>query len=68
MKVLISGASGLIGSELATNLSKKGEEVGRLVRAKSYTPGLQVLWNPVARVIDLKGLEGFDAEIGRAHV
>ena len=35
--------------------------MSRLVRAKSGAPEPQVLWNPVARVIDLKGLEGFDA-------
>ena len=63
MKVLISGATGLIGSELAANLSRKGEEVGRLVRSKSSAPGPQGLWNPVARIIDSKGLEGFDAVV-----
>ena len=63
MKVLISGATGLIGSELAALLLKKGDEVGRLVRAKSSAPGPQVLWNPIARVVDLKGLEGYDAVV-----
>ncbi len=63
MKVLLSGAGGLIGSELGSHLSKKGEEVGRLVRAKSGAPGRQVLWNPVARILDAKGLEEFDAVI-----
>ena len=63
MRVLISGANGLIGSELASHLSGKGVEVGRLVRAKSSSPEPQVLWNPVARVMDLKGLEGFDAVV-----
>ena len=63
MKVLLSGATGMIGSELAAHLSKRGEAVGRLVRAKSGAPGPQVLWNPVARIIDAKGLEGYDAII-----
>src|SRR5207247_25631 len=51
------------GSELGSHLSRKGIEAGRLVRAKSNAPEPQVLWNPVARVIDLKGLEGFDAVV-----
>ncbi len=63
MKVLISGSGGLIGAELSAHLSKKGETVGRLVRAKSSASGPQVLWNPVARIIDIKGLEGFDAVV-----
>ncbi len=63
MRVLISGSTGLIGSELASHLSRKGVEAGRLVRAKSNAPEPQALWNPVARVIDLKGLEGFDAVV-----
>lgn len=63
MKVLISGSTGLIGSELVGRLSGKGMRVGRLVRAKSSAAEPQVLWNPVARVIDLKGLEGVDAVV-----
>ena len=63
MKILLSGSTGLIGSELTSHLSKKGLEVGRLVRAKSSASGPQVLWNPVARIIDSKGLEGFDAVV-----
>lgn len=61
MKILISGSTGLIGTELTEHLSRKGVEVGRLVRAKSSASGPQVLWNPVARIIDSKSLEGFDA-------
>ena len=63
MKILLSGSTGLIGSELTSHLSKKGMEVARLVRAKSSASGPQVLWNPVARIIDSKGLEGFDAVV-----
>lgn len=63
MKILISGSTGLIGSELVSHLKSKGMEVSRLVRAKSSALEPQVLWNPTARIIDMKGLEGFDAVI-----
>ena len=63
MRVLVSGSTGLIGSELTSHLARKGVEIGRLVRAKSSSPDSQILWNPVARVIDLKGLQGFDAVV-----
>lgn len=61
MKVLISGSTGLIGSALSSSLAGKAVQVARLVRAKSAGTTPQVLWNPVARVLDPKQLEGFDA-------
>lgn len=63
MKVLVSGSSGLIGSAVVTQLKKDGHSVSRLVRSKSGLPEEQVLWNPTARIIDSRGLEGFDAFI-----
>ena len=62
VKVLVSGSTGLIGSALAVHLTQKGEQVVRLVRAKS-TGNSEILWNPVARVLDVKNLGGFDAVV-----
>lgn len=61
MKVLLSGSSGLIGSALSSSLAGKEAQVAHLVRAKAAGTTPQVLWNPVARVLDPKQLEGFDA-------
>ena len=63
MKILLSGSNGLIGSELLALLKNKGHSISRLVRAKTGSREEEVLWNPVARVIDAKKLEGFDAVI-----
>ena len=63
MRVLISGASGFIGSALIPFLKSKGHNVTRLVRAKTGAPEDELVWNPVARVLDAKKLEGFDAMI-----
>lgn len=63
MKILLSGSTGFIGSELVAFLKSKGHAVVRLVRAKSGSGDEEVLWNPIARVIDIKRLEGFDAVI-----
>lgn len=63
MKVLVSGSSGLIGSELVPFLKSKNHSVSRLVRSKSGSGDEEVLWNPVACVMDTKRMEGFDAVV-----
>ena len=65
MKVLVTGSSGLVGSELVGVLVKMGNQVARLVRSKTSSGygGSEILWNPVARIVDLKQLEGFEAII-----
>jgi uncharacterized protein len=63
--VLVSGASGLIGSALVPFLTTGGHRVVRLARtagdAPELTPG--VTWDPAARRIDGAALEGFDAVV-----
>ncbi len=63
MRILVSGASGLIGSALLPYLSARGHEVTRLVRAaaNARTPG--VVWDPSAGVLDATSLKGFDAVV-----
>ena len=61
MKILISGASGLVGSALIARLTKDGHQVVRLVRAQP-PPGVPVVvWIPGKGVLDVAALEGFDA-------
>lgn len=61
MRILISGASGLIGSALAPFLTGGGHEVVRLIRGRKKAGS--VAWNPDAGTIDAAGLEGFDAVV-----
>ena len=61
MRVLISGASGLIGSALAENLRADGHEVTRLVR-KAAGPG-DVAWDPEHGRLDEAGVSGHDAVV-----
>lgn len=63
MKILVSGSTGFIGSELVAFLKGKGHSVTRLVRAKTGSGDEEILWNPVARVIDMKRMDGFDAVV-----
>jgi hypothetical protein len=62
MKILVSGASGLIGSSLVRRLAASNEVV-RLVR-RGPSPGTAELqWDPTAAAIDAERLEGFDAVV-----
>lgn len=45
MRIAITGSSGLIGTALVTELSKRGDEVLRVVRTGGSRPR-SVLWNP----------------------
>lgn len=63
MKVLISGASGLIGSEVVRALIAKGHQVVRLVRDKKLQSPDSVFWDPDQGILDPKSLSGIDAVI-----
>lgn len=62
MKVLITGASGLIGTALARSLESDGHEVDRLVRRKPETPS-ERFWDPAAGILDVADVDGFDAVV-----
>jgi uncharacterized protein len=62
MDVLISGASGLIGSALSRALSANGHRVLRL-RRNAVTDGNDVGWEPDAGRIDAPALEALDAVV-----
>jgi uncharacterized protein (TIGR01777 family) len=61
MKIVISGASGLIGTQLVAKLSSSGHEVVRLVRRSPKSGEIQ--WNPKTGTLDAAALEGVDAVI-----
>lgn len=59
-RILITGASGLIGRDLAAFLAGAGHEVWHLTRNKTPAPH-RIYWNPDNGELDRKQLEGFDA-------
>jgi uncharacterized protein (TIGR01777 family) len=61
MKIVVSGASGLIGTQLVAKLSQSGHEVIRLVRRSPKAGEIQ--WNPKSGTLDAAALEGADAVI-----
>jgi uncharacterized protein (TIGR01777 family) len=61
MKIIVSGASGLIGQPLVASLRKHGHEVVQLVRRTPRANESQ--WNPSAGQLDVAVLEGCDAVI-----
>jgi uncharacterized protein (TIGR01777 family) len=64
VRVVITGASGLIGTALAASLQRDGIEVTRLVRGKP-TSVTQVKWDPQARAggLDPGVLDGADGVV-----
>jgi uncharacterized protein (TIGR01777 family) len=62
MDVLISGASGLIGTALGRTLTSAGHRVLRL-RRHANTEGGDIGWDPDAGLIDAPALEGIDAVV-----
>ncbi len=62
MKVMVTGASGLIGSGLVTALEKQGNEVVRLTRSAARRAG-EYRWDPEQGYVDPHALEGVDAVV-----
>jgi uncharacterized protein len=63
MKVLISGASGLVGTAVADTLRKDGHTVGKFVRPGGTSRDGDVRWDPASGTVDLAAMEGADAVI-----
>lgn len=62
MRVLIAGASGLIGTALTTSLRGDSHEVRRLVRRRAAAAD-EVEWHPDARQLPATALDGVDAVV-----
>lgn len=60
--VAIAGASGFIGSALASSLEGSGTRVVRLVRREARDPN-EVSWDPANETIDERALEGIEAVV-----
>jgi len=61
MKILISGASGLVGTAATNALRADGHTVGHFVRRGRTAGAGDVAWDPTAATIDLAATEGADA-------
>jgi uncharacterized protein (TIGR01777 family) len=65
MRVLISGASGLVGTEVIRQLEAEGHEALRLVRRKPISTN-EVEWNPATGFIQEGIMETIDAVVNMA--
>ncbi|MGH9717456.1 MAG: TIGR01777 family oxidoreductase [Candidatus Acidiferrales bacterium] len=63
MKILMSGASGLVGSALSHALRKEGYAIARLVRPGGHASDGDVRWDPSSATIDTTAMEGADAVV-----
>lgn len=63
MKILMSGASGLVGTALTKSLEADGHEVNPLVRYSTAYGAKEIEWNPARYSIAMSRIEGFDAVI-----
>jgi len=63
MRILVSGASGLVGSALVPSLEGAGHEVVRLVRNSIGDAPGEAPWNPAAGELDSAVIDGSDAVI-----
>jgi len=62
MRVLIAGASGMIGTEVTAQLAAQGHEVLRLVRGAPSAAN-EYNWAPAARIIDFTLMDRVDAVV-----
>src|SRR5512133_3526077 len=66
MKIVIAGASGLVGSALTPSLRMTGHEVFRLVRRGGVAAPDEIAWDPAAGTIDNRALAGADVFVNLA--
>lgn len=62
-RILITGASGLVGSRLSAELVKLGAEPIAAVRQPVQDPARELYWNPDRGEVDRDKLEGIDAVV-----
>jgi uncharacterized protein len=66
MRVLMTGASGLVGTALAADLRAAGVTVNRFVRPGTAAAAGDVAWNPDTDEMNLAAAEGSDAVVNLA--
>ena len=62
MRILVTGAAGLVGTELKSFLTQQEHRVVRLVRGNRAAAG-EVRWDPGRGVLDAPELEGLEAVV-----
>jgi uncharacterized protein (TIGR01777 family) len=63
MNILVTGASGLVGSSLIPFLARHTHQVIRLVRSRPKTGAQEIFWDPEGGKLDTTLLEGFGAVV-----
>lgn len=63
MHVLVTGASGLVGTALVPALTADGHKVTRLVRTTAQYGRAEIPWDPATQSIATPALEGLDAVV-----
>ncbi|HPN35179.1 MAG TPA: TIGR01777 family oxidoreductase [bacterium] len=63
MKIVLSGASGLVGNGLTRHLAQQGHEIHALVRRTPLNSEKEIYWNPDENQINGSALEGMDGVI-----
>jgi uncharacterized protein (TIGR01777 family) len=63
MKVVVTGATGLIGSELVPALVSGGHHVIRLLRRRPEPGSADAQWDPAAGLLDPAALQGVEAAV-----
>ena len=63
MKILISGATGLVGTALTRTFRAEGHTVGHFVRPGAAALAGDVAWDPATANVNLATMEGADAVI-----
>ena len=67
MKVVLTGASGLLGPALVASFRTDGHEVVRLVRRTPSAPD-EAAWDPAGGTVDRRALEAADVAVNLAGV